>query len=254
MRAILIEENAMVADGLVAMLKRVGLTLDVMDRSEISELCEGIYGNYNAYSAILIGGVPNPDFIIGEVRSAGIKSAAIVLAEHRDSKQSAALLRAGADDVVAKPINADELRARIEVGVRRAHGVDSSTLKIGMLTAYLDGRDPEVDGARIKLSHREHAIFSVLALNAGRVIAKETIYEAVYGLLDSEPIDKVIDVYICKLRKKIAEATGGGKYIETLFMRGYKMEAPAEHCEPADGAEVTSLEARRKAKPKTKAA
>ena len=242
MRAILIEENAMVADGLVAMLKRVGLTLDVMDRSEISELCEGIYGNYNAYSAILIGGVPNPDFIIGEVRSAGIKSAAIVLAEHRDSKQSAALLRAGADDVVAKPINADELRARIEVGVRRAHGVDSSTLKIGMLTAYLDGRDPEVDGARIKLSHREHAIFSVLALNAGRVIAKETIYEAVYGLLDSEPIEK------------IAEATGGGKYIETLFMRGYKMEAPAEHCEPADGAEVTSLEARRKAKPKTKAA
>jgi len=251
MRIILIEENPLVADATASLLKKVSITADVMDRSEFNELCEGLYGNSGAYAAIVVGGVPDAAFVVGEIRGAEITVPVMVLSEHRDGKAAVTLLRAGADDVLARPFNADELRARLEVGVRRAHGLDKSSIRVGRLTAYLDGRDPEVDGERIKLSHREHAIFSILALNAGRVIAKETIYESVYGLLDSEPIDKVIDVYICKLRKKIAEATGGGKYIETLFMRGYKMEAPLEHRDDMPTGELSELEtarARRAAK------
>ncbi len=254
MRIILIEDNPQLADATASLLKKVTITADMMDRSEFGELCEGIYGNQNAYAAIVVAGVPDAGFVVSEIRGADIAVPVLVLTEHRDSKQTVALLRAGADDVMAKPFNVEELRARLEVGVRRAHGLDSSSIKVGKLTAYLDGRDPEVDGERIKLSHREHAIFSILALNAGRVIAKETIYESVYGLLDSEPIDKVIDVYICKLRKKIAEATGGGKYIETLFMRGYKMEAPLEHRDDVEPAELSELEAARARRDAKKAA
>ncbi len=74
---------------------------------------------------------------------------------------------------------------------------------MGEVTAYFDGRDPEVAGERVKLSRREHAIFQHLALNAHRVISKAAIYDAVYGMADDQPFDKVIDVYICKIRKKI---------------------------------------------------
>ena len=109
-------------------------------------------------------------------------------------------------------------------------------MRVGRLTVFLDGRDPEVGpaggGERLRLSQREHAILGVLASHHRRVVSKEHIYDEVYGLSGADPLDKVIDVYICKLRKKIAEATGGARYIETVYGRGYKFEAPPEHDEP----------------------
>ena len=98
---------------------------------------------------------------------------------------------------------------------------------VGELTAFFDGSDPIVSGSRIKLSKREHSVFQHLALNSNKVISKDAIYDSIYGASIDQPFDKVIDVYICKLRKKFAKAADSGwQYIETVHGRGYKLTTP----------------------------
>lgn len=178
------------------------------------------------YLALLVGEAPAKLELIESVRRTGVALPIASLMDHRDAAFAIESLHAGVDDVIVKPFNAHELKARLHAIKRRLAGHVDGSRRLGRLTVYYDGRDPEVDGKRIKLSHREHTIFNHLALNIGRVVAKESVYTAVYGALGAAPFDKVIDVYICKLRKKLAEATGGDQYIETVYCRGYKLDAP----------------------------
>lgn len=174
---------------------------------------------------------------ITRLRSAGCRNPIIVLRDFRNTRAAAETLDCGADDVLVIPLKAIELRARINSITRRAHGHAAQSLNIGEVTAYFDGRDPEVAGQRVFLSGREHAIFQYLALNASKVISKAAIYEAVYGLSEDQPFDKVIDVYICRIRKKIdAAAVSGHGYIETVHGRGYKISAPVQATQEANDA------------------
>jgi two-component system cell cycle response regulator CtrA len=163
---------------------------------------------------------------IAALRAAGCNNPVIVMRDFRNSRQTAQSLDAGADDDVVIPLKAIELRSRINSITRRSHGHAAESVVVGEVTAYFDGRDPEVAGMVVKLSRREHAIFQQLALNAERVVSKAAIYDAVYGMAEDQPFDKVIDVYICKIRKKIdAAAPSGHNYIETVHGRGYKFSA-----------------------------
>lgn len=226
MRVLLIENDQTVAGAVARTIERANLRCEVARELDAEGLLqEGAHG-FDDYDAILVGDVTNPDNLIGRLRRTVGQTILTSLLERRCVATTITHLRAGADDVLVKPVNAQEIEARLHAVRRRSHGHSSPELQVGRLTVYLDGRDPAVDGRRLRLSHREHAIFSVLALNVGRVISKEKIYEAVYSLSGSDPLDKVIDVYICKLRKKIAEATNGDRYIETVYGRGYKFEAP----------------------------
>jgi two-component system cell cycle response regulator CtrA len=142
--------------------------------------------------------------------------------------ETAELLDRGADEVLVAPIKAIELKARVNAILRRSHGHASDAVKVGNIVAYFDGRDPEVAGTRMRLSQREHAVFKQLALNASKVVPKSAIYDAVYGISEMPPFEKVIDVYICKIRKKLDAATpGGGRYIETVPGRGYRFSDDA---------------------------
>ena len=232
MRIYLAEQNPEIAEALARELKKSKLGCEVATPAAMVDLLNQSRTSFDDFDAVIIGGAEGgADAVAAQIatlRRNGITAVAICLLDFRCVATTVALLRAGADDVLVKPINSAEIAARIEATRRRAHGHATAEITVGRLTAYLDGRDPEVDGRRLRLSHREHAIFTVLALNLGRVVSKERIYESVYGLSDSDPLDKVIDVYICKLRKKIAETTDGGKYIETVYGRGYKLEAPTE--------------------------
>lgn len=164
---------------------------------------------------------------IAQLRGAGCRNPIMVMRDFRNARAAAQTLDQGADDDVVIPLKGVELRSRINSIIRRAHGHAAQSICIGEVTAYFDGRDPEVAGRRVFLSGREHAIFQYLALNASKVISKAAIYDAIYGLAEEQPFDKVIDVYICKIRKKIdAAACSGHKYIETVHGRGYKMSAP----------------------------
>lgn len=169
----------------------------------------------------------NPDLIpqIQQLRRAGITSPVLVLRPDRDADNAAQALDAGADDDVLLPVRAVELKARINAVLRRAHGHSADHITIGEVTAFFDGRDPEIAGHRVKLSRREHKVFQQLVLNARKVTSKAAIYDAVYGMSDDQPFDKVIDVYICKIRKKIVQAAPSGHpYIETVHGRGYKFD------------------------------
>ena len=164
---------------------------------------------------------------INAIRSAGCMNPVMVIIDLRNSIIAAQLINEGADDVMVRPFKGIEIHARLNSINRRTHGIVSKQVQIGEIVAYFDGRDPEVNGERMKLSKREHAIFSHLALNQNRVISKENLFNAVYAMSDSQPFDKVIDVYICKLRQKIREKTGDNVYIETVYGRGYKLAAPS---------------------------
>jgi two-component system cell cycle response regulator CtrA len=164
---------------------------------------------------------------IGKLRGAGCRNPIIVMRDFRNASAAARTLDHGADDDIVIPLKGIEVQSRINSITRRAHGHAAQSIRIGAVTAYFDGRDPEVAGETVFLSGREHAVFRQLALNASRVVSKAAIYDAVYGMADEQPFDKVIDVYICKIRKKIASAAGGGhRYIETVHGRGYKLSPP----------------------------
>ncbi|MEE4211516.1 MAG: response regulator transcription factor [Parvularcula sp.] len=224
MRIILLEPNEIIADALVKRCKASHIDTDLLSTED--ELT-GVAGKDLAhYAAILVGSVEDPCELVEKLRQDCGETPIILLSDMKNPQLAIRAFSAGADDFVVKPFNAPELKARILARSRRLLGNASTAFKLGKLTIFYDGRDPEVGGKRIKLSHREHAIFSYLANNVGRVVSKESVYSAVYGSMDCEPFDKVIDVYICKLRKKLADATDGQQFIETVYCRGYKMDKP----------------------------
>ncbi len=228
MRALLIEPDNMIAEAIGRQLEMGRIRFDRIGFPDLESLLDEQSADDINYDAVIVGGVKDPVACVSLLRDHRVDVAILCLLEHRCATTTVNLLRVGADDVLVKPVLSAEIRARIEATRRRSHGLTSNAVTVGQLTVYLDGRDPLVGGERLRLSQREHAILSVLALNHRRVVSKEHIYDVVYGLSGADPLDKVIDVYICKLRKKIAGVTGGGRYIETVYGRGYKFEAPPE--------------------------
>jgi len=138
----------------------------------------------------------------------------------------------GADDYVTKPFHREELVARIHAVVRRSKGHSQSVIRTGKLTVNLDAKTVEVDSARVHLTGKEYAMLELLSLRKGTTLTKEMFLNHLYGGMD-EPELKIIDVFICKLRKKLAHACGGANYIETVWGRGYVLRDPDERAEAA---------------------
>src|SRR5690625_2192593 len=225
MQVFLFEPNKTIASAFTRRLESAGakciaIEQDFFDAESVKAVASSI-----TTAALLISDDGAAEGYLKTLRANGCKSPIILVLSQKDSNRARELINAGADDALVVPINGEEVLARAKAILRRSFGHVAASVKIGDVEAYFDGRDPEVNGERIRLSGREHAIFTHLALQPGRVISKEQIYAAVYGLLDSQPYAKVIDVYICKIRKKLEETTGN-KYIETVYGRGYKLSDP----------------------------
>lgn len=227
MRAYFFEPRKNRHEALTAELEGAGIQVTIVDGEFFGTGLEHLKHQLADSSAILIGESPQTHSQIRAIRRSGCENPVIVLRDFRNAQDTAAALDYGADDVVVSPVRGSEVLSRINSVVRRWHGHAAECVEIGELTAYFDGRDPLVSGSRVRLSKREHAIFHHLALYSNKVISKNAIYDAVYGASADQPFDKVIDVYICKLRKKIATAAASGShYIETVHGRGYKLSAP----------------------------
>ena len=128
---------------------------------------------------------------------------------------------------MTKPFHRDELVARIHAVVRRSKGHAQSVITTGELTVNLDTKTVEVQTQRVHLTGKEYQMLELLSLRKGTTLTKEMFLNHLYGGMD-EPELKIIDVFICKLRKKLSVATGGKNYIETVWGRGYVLREPDE--------------------------
>src|SRR3984885_1641117 len=128
---------------------------------------------------------------------------------------------------MTKPFHKDELVARIHAIVRRSKGHAQSVIQTGELVVNLDSKTVEVSGQRVNLTGKEYQILELLSLRKGTTLTKEMFLNQLYGGMD-EPEIKIIDVFMCKIRKKLAVASGGKDYIETVWGRGYLLREPEE--------------------------
>ncbi|HUK08711.1 MAG TPA: response regulator transcription factor [Stellaceae bacterium] len=136
-------------------------------------------------------------------------------------------LSLGADDFLSKPFDLRELLARIQTIVRRSKGHSESVIRIGKLSLNIERQQVEIDGRPLRLPNKEYRVLELLCLRKGATLTKEMFLNHLYGGRD-EPDHKIIDVYICKLRRKLSEATGEWSGIETVWGRGYVLRDPIE--------------------------
>ena len=157
--------------------------------------------------------------VVRRFRSQGFDTPLLLLLSQCSGQAKAQALRNGADDLLVKPCDKDEFVARIEAMVRRWHGHARSLLRVGPLEVDMATREVRVDGRPISVTRKEYSILELMALRKGRVIAKQNFLDHLYSGLDG-PETRIIDVFICNLRKKLA-AWGGGSLIDTVRGHGY---------------------------------
>ena len=163
--------------------------------------------------------------VVRRLRAAKVPTPILILSGRSDPTDKVRGLMGGADDYLTKPFNKAELIARIQAIVRRSKGHAESVIRTGKLLVNMDARSVEADGRRLHVTGKEYSILELLSLRKGTTLTKEMFLDHLYGGMD-EPEVKIIDVFICKLRKKLAEATGGEHYIETVWGRGYVLKDP----------------------------
>jgi len=134
-------------------------------------------------------------------------------------------LSLGADDFITKPYDKAELLARMQAVVRRSKGFSQPTVRLGRMELNLDSREVTIDGRDIHLTGKEYSILELLVLRKGMVLTNEAFLNHLYGGMD-EPEVKIIDVFVCKLRKKLSRAGADG-IIGTIWGRGYMIREPA---------------------------
>lgn len=227
MRVLLIEDDTAMAKSSDLMLQGDGFNVYGTDLGE-----EGLdLGKIYDYDIIVLD-LNLPDMhgydVLKKLRVAKVETPILILSGMSEPDDKVRGLGFGADDYMTKPFDKRELVARIHAIVRRSKGHSQSIIKTGKLTVNLDSRAVEVEGQRLHLTGKEYAMLELLSLRKGTTLTKEMFLNHLYGGMD-EPELKIIDVFICKLRKKLANATGGEHYIETVWGRGYVLRDP-----PAD--------------------
>ena len=226
MRVLLIEDDSATAQSIELMLKSEGFNIYTTDLGE-----EGIdLGKFYDYDIILLDlNLPDmPGFdVLKTLRVAKVDTPILILSGLADIDAKVRGLGYGADDYMTKPFHKDELVARIHAVVRRSKGHSQSVIKTGDITVNLDAKTVEVMGQRVHLTGKEYQMLELLSLRKGTTLTKEMFLNHLYGGMD-EPELKIIDVFICKLRKKLAAATEGVHHIETVWGRGYVLRDPVE--------------------------
>ena len=226
MRVLLIEDDTAAAQSIELMLKSESFTVYTTDLGE-----EGIdLGKIYDYDIILLD-LNLPDMsgfeVLRSLRISKVKTPTLILSGLGGIEDKVKGFGVGADDYMTKPFHRDELVARIHAIVRRSKGHAQSVIQTDDLVVNLDTKTSEVNGARVHLTGKEYAMLELLSLRKGMTLTKEMFLNHLYGGID-EPEVKIIDVFMCKLRKKLAGASGGKNYIETVWGRGYVLRHPAE--------------------------
>ena len=226
MRILLIEDDAATARNIENMLNHAGFNVYATDLGE-----EGLdLGKVYDYDLIMLDlGLPDmAGFdVLKKLRLARVRTPILILSGQGGIDNKVQGLGFGADDYLTKPFVKEELIARIRAIVRRSKGHAQSIIRTGRLAVNLDAKTVEADGKAVHLTGKEYQMLEILSLRKGTTLTKEMFLNHLYGGVD-EPELKIIDVFICKLRKKLAAVSEGRNYIETVWGRGYVLRDPEE--------------------------
>ncbi|MCZ0811017.1 response regulator transcription factor [Roseovarius sp. EGI FJ00037] len=232
MRVLLVEDDPTTAKSIEMMLNHANLNVYTTDLGE-----EGIdLAKLYDYDLILLDlGLPdmNGHEVLRQLRLARIETPILILSGADDTDNKIKGFGFGADDYLTKPFHREELVARIHAIIRRSKGHSQSVIRTGRINVNLDAKTVDVDGRAVHLTGKEYQMLELLSLRKGTTLTKEMFLNHLYGGMD-EPELKIIDVFICKLRKKLGEATGGQNHIETVWGRGYVLRDPEPEQSSAD--------------------
>ena len=224
MRILLVEDDPTTSRSIELMLTHANLNVYCTDLGEDGIDLAKLYD----YDLILLD-LNLPDMsgheVLRQLRMARVETPILILSGSDDTDSKIKGFGFGADDYLTKPFHREELVARIHAIIRRSKGHAQSVIKTGLINVNLDAKTVEVGGSTVHLTGKEYQMLELLSLRKGTTLTKEMFLNHLYGGMD-EPELKIIDVFICKLRKKLAEATGGSNYIETVWGRGYVLRDP----------------------------
>ncbi len=226
MRVLLVEDDPATSKSIELILTHANLNVYATELGE-----EGIdLAKLYDYDLILLD-LNLPDMngheVLRQIRLARIDTPILILTGSDDTESKLKGFGFGADDYLTKPFHRDELVARIHAIIRRSKGHSQSVIHPGKIAVNLDAKTVDVAGEPVHLTGKEYQMLELLSLRKGTTLTKEMFLNHLYGGMD-EPELKIIDVFICKLRKKLSQATGGDNYIETVWGRGYVLRDPRE--------------------------
>lgn len=224
MRVLLVEDDPTTSKSIELMLTHANLNVYATDLGE-----EGIdLAKLYDYDLILLD-LNLPDMngheVLRQLRLSKVDTPILILSGDDDTESKLKGFGFGADDYLTKPFHREELVARIHAIIRRSKGHAQSIIKTGRIAFNLDAKTVDVSGNTVHLTGKEYQMLELLSLRKGTTLTKEMFLNHLYCGMD-EPELKIIDVFICKLRKKLAEATSGENYIETVRGRGYVLRDP----------------------------
>jgi two-component system cell cycle response regulator CtrA len=224
MRVLMVEDDASMARSIELMLKAEGMVVDLADLGE-----DGLeIGKLYDYDLIILD-IMLPDMdgyeVLRRLRDSRVTTPVLILSGLSELDDKLKGLGFGADDYLTKPFDRRELLARVQAIVRRSQGHAQSRIEVGKLSIDLGERQVTFNNQSVHLTGKEYGIMELLAMRQGNTLSKEMFLNHLYGGMD-EPELKIIDVFICKLRKKLSQAGGGDKYIHTVWGRGYVLREP----------------------------
>ena len=231
MRVLLVEDDPATARSIEMMLTHANLNVYSTNMGE-----EGIdLAKLYDYDLILLD-LNLPDIngheVLRQLRLARIETPILILSGEDGTESKIKGFGFGADDYLTKPFHREELVARIHAIIRRSKGHSQSIIQTGKISVNLDAKTVDVEGKPVHLTGKEYQMLELLSLRKGTTLTKEMFLNHLYGGMD-EPELKIIDVFICKLRKKLSHACGGENYIETVWGRGYVLRDPQDEAEAA---------------------
>jgi two-component system cell cycle response regulator CtrA len=231
-RILLIEDDITIAQTIETKIASEG---GVLDLSMLGE--EGLeFSKMYKYDLIILD-TSLPDAtgydILKELRSLQIDFPVLVISKSSSVEDKVKALSLGADDYLQKPFNILELIARVKAIIRRSKGNSNAIFRVGNLYIDFNSHSTYIDDILIHLTAKEQVLIEALAMRKGNVVSKESLLGQLYNPVD-EPELKIIDVFVCKMRKKLYEASGGMNYIETVWGRGYALKEVVKESNIAD--------------------
>ena len=219
MRVLLIEDDKTIGQNIAMVLSKESMVVDTSYLGEDGLEMAKLYDYDIIILDLMLPGIDGYE-VVRSLRAARNNTPVLILSGLSGSDKKVKGLGFGADDYLTKPFDRSELIARVNALVRRSKGLADPVVRTGAMEINLNSKIVTIGGKVLHLTSKEYALLELLGMRKGTTINKEQFLNHLYGGMD-EPEMKIIDVFLCKIRRKIEKLSEGEEYIETVWGRGY---------------------------------